>query len=563
MIRDVRYRLLLTFLIAGISILLPFISVTPVHAHALVDPITVDSRNSVLHFPKSIDFELQAHDNQAALTQATIYLKYNGSLSFQQQQDVSAPTQGESETFSWEDDLTSNANAFPPAGTQVSYYWIIQDANGNSHTDSIQTFEIVDNRFQWQHLSQGLYQVNWYDQQDNFGQTILNQVTTNAQRISNNLGGGPQKQINLWVYSSEDDFKGSLPPDVHEWVGGIAFPAINQASIVVTSLTDSTLSRDMPHEITHLIFHQLVLPYNTPTWFDEGMAVYNQTYHEYEMDARFKTALTTHSLLPLSTIDSSFPADADTAYLAYAESWQLLDYMYKTFGQNKMHALIKAMHRSYKTFDSDLQQALGVDDTHLEEQWLLYLGQPVALAQGPQTQDQPGPVSTTPAAVSNTTPMLMVLGIALIFVPVFGFGGLLIYQRRTKQKARVQQPGQGQLSSLVPQGPIFQQGMPWYPPTNPSSPYGQHPQAPSTMPPIHPGNYTSPEAYTSPTMQKSPVPASTIPGGSAHTILQNPHEQRYPWYPPGSSYPPNGQYPPYTPQSGNTPPPKQPQAPQE
>ena len=273
MIRDARYRFLRLFLFitiyTGICFLFPLISAKPAYAHELSDPITVDSRNSVLNFPKSINFELKAHDNQAALTQASLYMKYNNSLSFSLQQSVTAPTQEQSETFSWQDDLTRNANTFPPAGTQISYYWIIQDSDGNTHTDNIQTFEVIDNRFQWRHLSQGPYQVNWYNQQNSFGETILSRVTANAQRISDNLGGGPQEQVNLWVYISEDDFKGSLPPNTHEWVGGIAFPIINQASVVVTNPTDVTLSRDMPHEITHLIFHQRTLLGISPVWFDE------------------------------------------------------------------------------------------------------------------------------------------------------------------------------------------------------------------------------------------------------------------------------------------------------
>jgi hypothetical protein len=518
----------------GIYFLFPLIVVTPVYAHAHIDPITVDSRNDILKFPKEIDFELKAHDTQAALTEATLYLKYNNSLSFQQQHSVVTPTQGQSETFSWDDDLTQNVNLFPPAGTRISYYWIIQDADGNAHTDSIQTFEVVDNRFQWQHLSEGLYQVNWYDQQNSFGQTILNQVITNAQRIENNLGGGPEKEINLWVYGSEDDFKGSLPPDVHEWVGGIAFPAINQASIVVSDLTDTTLSRDMPHEITHLIFHQLVTIGIAPTWFDEGLAVYNQTYHEYDMDVRFKEALATHSLLELSSITTAFPADADTAYLAYAQSWQLIDYMYKMFGQYKMHVFIHTMHTSFNTFDTDMHSALGLDVAHLENQWHLYLGQPTTLSQDQQTQPQPSP--TTPTTMSSTSePLLMVLGIALVFVPLLGFGGLLIYQRRTKHKAPVQAQQQGSFSN---------QDAPWYPPVNSALPYGQGqvPQTPSTVEDIHAGNYTSPAAYALPTTPA--IPEAAIRDALPQNISGQQPVPPYVWYPP---------YPPYPQQPSNTP----------
>ena len=537
MIRDASYRLLLLSVTTtiGICIMLPLIHVMPVHAHALADPITIDSRNSTLNFPQSIDFEVKAHDDQATLTQATLYMKYNDSLSFTPQQSIPAPTQEHNETFFWQDNLARNADTFPPAGTWISYYWTIRDSNGNTHTDSIQTFEVIDNRFQWQHLSQGFYQVNWYNQPNSFGETILNQVTTNGQRISNNLGGGPQKQINLWIYTSEEDFKGSLPPGTYEWVGGIAFPLINQASIVVTDPTDITLSRDMPHEIAHLIFHQRTLLGIAPIWFNEGIAVYNQIYHEPAMNIHFNEALTTHSLLQLAAISRSFPVDANTAYLAYAESWKLLDYMYKTFGQSKMHTLFQAMDSRSNTFNGDLQQVLGLDIAHIENQWHLSLGQPATLT---QTQDT---TLTTSIVTSNTTRrLMMVLGIALVLIPLLILGAWLAYQRRTQQKTRLQPQRQEQPSPIAPYAPFPNQGTPWYPSINSYLSYRQPLQTSQTIPNVHTGNYTSPEAYTVPTIQNPPGQVFSTSGMPAHNIPQNTQGQHYSWYPP---YPPQSSHP--------------------
>jgi hypothetical protein len=38
------------------------------------------------------------------------------------------------------------------------------------------------------------------------------------------------------------------------------------------------MRRDMPHELTHLIFHQQDHS-EVPLWFDEGIAVHHQHYH--------------------------------------------------------------------------------------------------------------------------------------------------------------------------------------------------------------------------------------------------------------------------------------------
>src|SRR5260370_744311 len=95
----------------------------------------------------------------------------------------------------------------------------------------------------------------------------------------------------------------------------------------------------MPHEMTHLVFHQLTAHANViPTWFDEGLAVYNQMYHEPEMTARLQKALDTQTLLSLDDISGGFPPDADKAYLAYAQRCNLVAYMHSTFGQARMTA---------------------------------------------------------------------------------------------------------------------------------------------------------------------------------------------------------------------------------
>ena len=396
------------------------------------NPIQVKSRSSSLIFPKAIDFKIGVHDSSSSLVQATIYLTYEG-FGYQESHRVNATASALTYTFEWRDDLAANDDHFPPVGTQIRYYWTITDTAGNSYTDPAQTVAVVDNRFNWQHLSKGLYQVSWYNRGTDFGQMVLGKVETTIGGISHNLGGGLQHPISLWVYANANDFQGSLPPNVHEWVGGIAFPAVFEASIVAQSADDDTLQRDMPHELTHLIFHQLIAPGIVPTWFDEGLAVYNQNFHESDMLVRFRTALYDHNLLRLNSIAQSFPADADKAYLAYAQSWQLVDYMYQTFGLQKMNMLIHNMDNPNQSFDEDMRQALGVDVAHLENQWHISLNQPLTLSKDQQLE----PLTIT-IPISNpyngTTLALLLLGIVLVLVSSLGLGSIIVYQRKIRQK---------------------------------------------------------------------------------------------------------------------------------
>lgn len=403
---------------------------------AAANPITITSQSDTVSFPKSIDFQVSATDSSANITMGTVYVK-DSYTTYSTPHIVNVTNLAHTVTLHSYDDISGNNFASP--GTQITYYWVLQDSQGNSYSGPFQTFTVIDTRFSWQHLNQGMLQVNWYNRSTDFGQTILTKATENLNRIEGNLGGKPLHPINVWIYQNTNDFHGSLPPGTFEWVGGVAFPKINQASIVVETSSDFTLIRDMPHELTHLLFHQLAGANSiyVPAWFDEGLAVYNQSYHEADMKLTFQQALKKQSLLRLNTLIISFPADANQAYLAYAQSWNLVDYMYKTFGAPKMAALIKALNTPSNDFNSDLMQTMGINEDQLENQWHLSLQQPATMAPDQGNYQPILSPSSVHVASDPYAPLLLLLGILLIFTPLVGLGGLFTYQRRSSQPVHV------------------------------------------------------------------------------------------------------------------------------
>src|SRR5437764_209548 len=346
-----RFHISLFIALVFVTFLLsPFVSPGIVHGLTFsTNPITVTSRTYSEHFPDYIDLEARAQDTAGTLNQATIVLNFipDGAS---ETHSVPLSKQGNGFVVFWHED-TSHGRFIPP-GVQVKYYWEFTDNKGNSVTDAQQQFTTVDNRFNWQHLTQGMLQVNWYNHSLNFGQHVLAMASTSIQKISDTLGGSLNQPTNLWIYASDQDFHGSLAPGSYEWVGGEALPLLHEASIVVLGTADDTLRRDMPHELTHLVFHELIVHGITaPTWFDEGLAVYNQDFREDQLQARWEKALASQSLLRLSQISDNFPANADQAYLAYAQSYNLLDYMYNNFGKSRMVQLIKFLNNTQTTFD--------------------------------------------------------------------------------------------------------------------------------------------------------------------------------------------------------------------
>ncbi len=435
--------------------------ISPGVVHGLTistNPISVTSRTYSEHFPNYIDLKASVTDTAGSINQASIVLTFSAGG---ESETHSVPLSKMGNAFfvvSWRED-TSHGHFIPP-GVQVYYQWEFWDNANNTFTDAQHQFTTIDTRFNWQHLTRGMLQVNWYNRAQDFGQFVLEKASASIQSISKTLGGSLNQPLNLWIYASDLDFHGSLAPGSYEWVGGEALPLLHEASIVVLDSTDRTLARDMPHELTHLVFHQLIAQGITPpTWFDEGLAVYNQIFREPELQARWEKALASQSLLRLSQISDNFPANADQAYLAYAQSYYLLDYMYQTFGKTRMIPLIKLINNPQTTFDQDLKQALGVDELHLENQWRLSNGQSAVLITNDVTPT-PQPVIQVKHAQNVSTNyttfwLLIGLGIFLVFVSLISLTVLIIYSLRYNKTYKEQ--------ANVPNQAISQNGNQAYP----------------------------------------------------------------------------------------------------
>src|SRR5262249_21825654 len=134
-----------------------------------------------------------------------------------------------------------------------------------------------------------------------------------------------------------------------------------------------------------------------------------------------------------------FPSNSDQAYLAYAQSWNLVSYMYSTFGLSKMTLFIKMLKNPQATFAQDLQQALGEDQTHLENQWRIHLRQPAVPTPGqltPTAQPQRQPIlPKTQTNADSSSPLLITIGFLLVLASLIMLLLISVNVNRRKQQA--------------------------------------------------------------------------------------------------------------------------------
>lgn len=332
--------------------------------------ISVTNSTIQMDYPNNMNFSCQVTDS---VTITSIRLEYQVALeTFAQVISEANVTfnPGTSVTATYSLNMLRNGQI--PQGVDVDYWWIIKDASGDKLQTNPQHYIVPDNKHTWHTLTQNKINVLWYGQNDSFGQTIMSTSQAALTRLANDTGATPEKTVNISVYTSEQDFAGSVT-GAAEWAGGIALPEYNSVLLLIRPDNLNIDLTGLAHELTHIIVGQVTFnPYNSiPFWLNEGLAMYIQ-YPQGVLPSTFTTALTSavnnNTLISVRSLSDPFSAYADKAYLSYAESFSIVTYLIGKYGSSKMLQLLDTYKQGI-TYDGSLQSVYGFDMDGLFNQW--------------------------------------------------------------------------------------------------------------------------------------------------------------------------------------------------
>ncbi len=122
------------------------------------------------------------------------------------------------------------------------------------------------------------------------------------------------------------------------------------------------------HELAHIALHDAVGRSRVPRWFNEGFAIYASKEAETARLQSLWTATLAGRLIPLKKLTTRFPADAQTASVAYAQAADLLRFLLRKDEAHRFSALIERLARG-QNFDQALSDAYATDLYQLENQW--------------------------------------------------------------------------------------------------------------------------------------------------------------------------------------------------
>jgi hypothetical protein len=278
------------------------------------------------------------------------------------------------------------ANASLPPGADVTYWWMIEDDDGNMVETSPKIMHFDDNRFTWRSLTSSAgggegMTLYWYTGGDSFARELMDTCEEGLAGLTQDIGTYPERPIKIYVYESTGDLRGAMVFS-QEWTGGVAF---TDFGIIAISIPPSQLEWGkgaLLHELTHLVVHQATFgPYGQlPLWLDEGLATYSEGELDPDLRTSLNRAISEGTLISVRTLCSPFSAYTDKARLSYAESYSLVKYLLDSYGQDKMLDLLTILKQG-STYDEALTEVYGFDIDGLDAGWRVALTNPVALTQ--------------------------------------------------------------------------------------------------------------------------------------------------------------------------------------
>ena len=296
--------------------------------------------------------------------------------------------------------------------------WSYQFTLGDGSTIQSDSFSVryVDNRFNWQSLESGTLRVNWYNGDAAFGQAALNAVQSGLQSASRLMALDLASPIDVYIYANADDLRGTLTSGGEQWVAGHANPALGVVMVVVEPGAEQgiIMEQRIPHELMHVMMYRSVgVGYNNiPAWLREGTATLAEVFPNADYDRVLADAAASNRLIPIRDLCVSFPSDAGSAFLAYAEARSFTNYVRSVYGSNGLLALAGTYANGIDC-EHGTERAFTISLSNLEMQW-----RATALGQNPILP-----------AMKNIAPYLVLLCLVLI-IPIIG----MLTARRKKGK---------------------------------------------------------------------------------------------------------------------------------
>jgi len=253
-----------------------------------------------------------------------------------------------------------------PPFAPLTFWWEVQDRDGNWWSTERRTVRYLDNRVAWRTISTGPLRLHWHAGDPGLARSALELARQSLARIGGPLGYQTAEPIELFWYTDRELARAAFRMAGLE-IGGEVRPRW-RAVILIASADGAGLEilrRLIPHELTHVILDDLAGGRPLPAWLDEGWALLNEGWP----DPALLRALQEPRLegVSLATLCGDFPSDPLRAPQAYALSWAVVRYIQDREGIGGLRRLLEAYAEGVSC-ENGVRRILGRSLARLESE---------------------------------------------------------------------------------------------------------------------------------------------------------------------------------------------------
>lgn len=203
------------------------------------------------------------------------------------------------------------------------------------------------------------------------------------------VGYTPPATIYVYLCPTPECFRQHHPGNtpLPDWAVGVAYPELSRI-VMRSALSVDEGGRLRPvevfqHELAHIVLEQALAEQGgAPRWLSEGFSMYMAAQWTTHGQRTLEEVTLQNAFLPLSLLTTSFPANKESAHIAYTQSFSVVAFLIKTYGKYAFQdfiqnlrtgmdtnsALLHATGRGLKSVEQEWQEAL-----HMRYSWWMYV----------------------------------------------------------------------------------------------------------------------------------------------------------------------------------------------
>jgi hypothetical protein len=204
-------------------------------------------------------------------------------------------------------------------------------------------------------------------------QKLIDSADAARAQLSDRLGRFVLHDVHVRIGRTAREMQALAPEGIPypKYASGVAYPELNLVLLTLTPQSPNErldVFETFQHELAHIGLAQAVNGQSIPRWFNEGFAVFASGESSFPRLQTLWTATLAGSLMPLDRLERSFPEDAVTASVAYAEAADVVRYLARKEDHHRFNGLIERLAQG-NTFEKALVGAYGLDRFALEYEW--------------------------------------------------------------------------------------------------------------------------------------------------------------------------------------------------